>query len=137
MPWYGWVILLAGGLLAMAALTFRALRASRRGRRFLALPMRDKLRFGRLLLRDPEVGWPAKLTLVLLVGYLAMPFDLIPDFIPVIGQLDDIAISFAAIALLILAVPREQFERALARAELEAKEAAALRALPVDADRDA
>jgi uncharacterized membrane protein YkvA (DUF1232 family) len=41
------------------------------------------------LLTDPAVSRPRKLMLVLLIGYLAMPFDLIPDFIPVAGQLDD------------------------------------------------
>jgi uncharacterized membrane protein YkvA (DUF1232 family) len=31
----------------------------------------------------------AKLSLALLLGYLALPFDLVPDFIPVAGQVDD------------------------------------------------
>lgn len=41
------------------------------------------------LLRDPRVPRRSKLILAALVAYLAMPFDLVPDFIPVVGQLDD------------------------------------------------
>ncbi|MBA4181207.1 MAG: hypothetical protein C0506_11515 [Anaerolinea sp.] len=121
MPWYGWLILGLGAFVAVAALALRTLRASARGRRFLALGTRAKLRFGRLLLADPRVGLPGKLTLLVLVGYLALPFDIIPDFIPVIGQLDDVAVVFVAIAILILAVPRDRFEAALSQAEDEAK----------------
>jgi uncharacterized membrane protein YkvA (DUF1232 family) len=43
----------------------------------------------RRLLSDPRVSRGRKLLLLALVGYLAMPVDLIPDFIPVAGQLDD------------------------------------------------
>lgn len=121
MPWYGWVILGIGAFIALAAIALRILRASSRGRRFLALGTRAKLRFGRLLLADPDVGLPGKLTLLVLVGYLALPFDIIPDFIPVIGQLDDVAMIFVAVAILILAVPRERFEAALLQAEQEAE----------------
>ena len=49
------------------------------------------------LLRDPRVPRRRKLILAALVGYLALPFDLVPDFIPVAGQLDDALI--AALAL--------------------------------------
>ena len=41
------------------------------------------------LARDPRVPRRRKLVLLGLVGYLALPFDLIPDFITVAGQLDD------------------------------------------------
>ena len=44
------------------------------------------------LLRDPGVPRRKKLLLVALAGYLALPFDLVPDFIPVAGQLDDVLI---------------------------------------------
>ena len=43
----------------------------------------------RRLLRDDRVPRRRKLLLGVLVGYLAMPIDLVPDFIPVAGQLDD------------------------------------------------
>jgi uncharacterized membrane protein YkvA (DUF1232 family) len=50
------------------------------------------------LLRDDRVPRRAKVALGLVVPYLALPFDLIPDFIPVLGQLDD--------AVLVLGVMR-------------------------------
>jgi uncharacterized membrane protein YkvA (DUF1232 family) len=49
------------------------------------------------LLRDPRVPRRKKLVLVALAGYLALPFDLIPDFIPVAGQLDDVVIVALAL----------------------------------------
>ena len=44
------------------------------------------------LLGDPRVPRRKKALLVALAGYLALPFDLVPDFIPVAGQLDDVVI---------------------------------------------
>jgi uncharacterized membrane protein YkvA (DUF1232 family) len=75
------------------------------GRRELA---RDLVRFipdcivlVKRLLTDPRVPRRGKLLLGLLVGYLALPFDLVPDFIPVAGQLDDaVVIALALRALL-------------------------------------
>jgi uncharacterized membrane protein YkvA (DUF1232 family) len=43
----------------------------------------------RRLLHDPRVPRRRKLALAAMVGYLLMPFDLVPDFVPVAGQLDD------------------------------------------------
>jgi uncharacterized membrane protein YkvA (DUF1232 family) len=42
------------------------------------------------LLRDPRVSRRKKALLLALAGYLALPFDLVPDFIPIAGQLDDV-----------------------------------------------
>ena len=57
------------------------------------LPLKSKLRLAKLLLSDKRVPWYAKAIIPTLVLYLAMPLDIIPDFIPVLGQLDDILIA--------------------------------------------
>jgi uncharacterized membrane protein YkvA (DUF1232 family) len=44
------------------------------------------------LLADSRVPRRRKLILAGLIGYLALPFDLVPDFIPVAGQLDDVLV---------------------------------------------
>jgi uncharacterized membrane protein YkvA (DUF1232 family) len=62
------------------------------------------------LLRDPRVPRRAKVAIALLVPYLAMPFDLIPDFIPVAGQLDDAILVAAAIAYVARSAGREVIE---------------------------
>ena len=49
------------------------------------------------LLADQRVPRRRKVLLALLVGYLLMPVDLIPDFIPVAGQLDDVIVAALAI----------------------------------------
>ena len=41
------------------------------------------------LLRDRRLPWRTRLLVAALIPYLAMPFDLVPDFVPVAGQLDD------------------------------------------------
>src|SRR5919198_417711 len=66
-----------------------ALLGHRAAARELAAFVPDCLVLFRRLLRDPRVPRRAKLALAVLVAYLALPFDLVPDFIPVAGQLDD------------------------------------------------
>jgi uncharacterized membrane protein YkvA (DUF1232 family) len=62
------------------------------------------------LLADPRVPRRAKLALALLVPYLALPFDLVPDFVPVAGQLDDAILVAAAIAYVARTAGREVVE---------------------------
>jgi uncharacterized membrane protein YkvA (DUF1232 family) len=62
------------------------------------------------LLGDPRVPRRAKLAIGLLVPYLAMPFDLIPDFIPVAGQLDDAILVAATIAYVARRAGRDVIE---------------------------
>jgi len=51
--------------------------------------MPDAVRLLSRLSRDRGLSWPIRVRLVLLVGYLAVPIDLVPDFIPVLGYADD------------------------------------------------
>ena len=87
----GWALAALGiALLAYgAAVAALALRGRRSDARALAGLIPDCLVLVKRLLRDPRVPRARKLMLALLVAYLAMPVDLVPDFIPVAGQLDD------------------------------------------------
>jgi uncharacterized membrane protein YkvA (DUF1232 family) len=68
--------------------------------RALATFIPDCLVLVRGLVGDPRVPSSRKLLLGALIAYLAMPFDLVPDFIPVAGQLDDaIIVAFVLRAL--------------------------------------
>lgn len=59
------------------------------------------------LTRDPRVPARSKATLLLLGGYLALPFDIVPDFIPVAGQIDDIMVIAFALDQIVNRVPPE------------------------------
>jgi uncharacterized membrane protein YkvA (DUF1232 family) len=72
-----------------AALAGLLLAGRRRDARELATFIPDCMVLFRALLRDPRVPARRKVLLAALVAYLAMPIDLVPDFIPVAGQLDD------------------------------------------------
>ncbi len=55
--------------------------------------------------RHPKTPWYAKALAVLIIGYALSPIDLIPDFIPVLGYLDDLILIPAGIALLVRIIP--------------------------------
>jgi uncharacterized membrane protein YkvA (DUF1232 family) len=63
-----------------------------------------------LAVKDPRVPWCAKIFAVLIIAYALSPIDLIPDFVPVIGYLDDLIIIPARIVLLIKMIPKEVME---------------------------
>lgn len=58
----------------------------------IAAKLKMELRFYQCLLRHPQTPLIAKTCLWLAIGYLLLPFDLIPDFLPIIGQLDELVI---------------------------------------------
>jgi uncharacterized membrane protein YkvA (DUF1232 family) len=55
--------------------------------------------------RDPRVPWPAKAVAVCVAAYALSPVDLIPDFVPVLGYLDDLILVPLGIALAVRLVP--------------------------------
>lgn len=58
-----------------------------------------------LAYKDPRVPWYAKVVIALVVAYTLSPIDLIPDFIPVLGYLDDLVIAPLGIALALKMIP--------------------------------
>ena len=58
-----------------------------------------------LAYRDPRVPWYAKAVTAIVVGYAFSPIDLIPDFIPVLGYLDDLVLVPLGIALALRLIP--------------------------------
>jgi uncharacterized membrane protein YkvA (DUF1232 family) len=60
-----------------------------------------------LAYRDPRVPWYAKVLLAVILAYALSPIDLIPDFIPVIGYLDDLVIIPAGVFLALKLIPGE------------------------------
>jgi uncharacterized membrane protein YkvA (DUF1232 family) len=90
-PLWQWLILgVVVSLVVYAAAVLALVAAGRRtDAAALARFIPDCVVLVRRLCADPRVAWWRKALLVFLIAYLAMPFDLVPDFIPVAGQLDD------------------------------------------------
>lgn len=99
-----WLLIAAGLALAIYAACVAALviAGRRQDARALAGFIPDCIVLFRRLLADDRVPRRRKLLLGALIGYLAMPIDLVPDFIPVAGQLDDAIL----VALVLRAVLR-------------------------------
>lgn len=66
--------------------------------------------------RHPEVPWVAKLVIGLVVAYALSPIDLVPDFIPVLGWLDDLVLIPFGLWLAIRLIPPDIWRACQARA---------------------
>ena len=67
--------------------------------------------------RDPRTPWVAKVLAACVVAYALSPIDLIPDFVPVLGYLDDLILVPAGIALAIRLIPGAVLDDCRARAQ--------------------
>jgi uncharacterized membrane protein YkvA (DUF1232 family) len=67
--------------------------------------------------RDPRVPWYAKALAMAVAAYALSPIDLIPDFIPLVGYLDDLVIVPLGIWLVVSLIPGEVMAECRARAD--------------------
>jgi uncharacterized membrane protein YkvA (DUF1232 family) len=107
-----WLGVALGATIALWSLLVVALLLLGRGRdaREVARFIPDCIVLFKRLLRDPRVPRRAKIAIALLVPYLALPLDLIPDFIPIAGQVDDAILVAAVIAYVARSAGREVIE---------------------------
>ncbi|HEX5369231.1 MAG TPA: DUF1232 domain-containing protein [Dehalococcoidia bacterium] len=78
-----------------------------------------RLRLVAALMRDERIPRAVRLIPPLLVLYLAMPIDIVPDFIPVLGQLDDVLVAIVAIGLIVKFAPVNVIESHITALEAE------------------
>jgi uncharacterized membrane protein YkvA (DUF1232 family) len=123
MPVWLWAVACVVTLLVLFALAgwwlMRRLSADSRALvgRIGRLPWRAKGRLALALVRDPRVPLWLRILIPALVLYLALPIDIIPDFIPVLGHLDDVLIALVVVAVVLRFTPRDLLEAHLARLE--------------------
>ncbi|MDZ4712857.1 MAG: YkvA family protein [bacterium] len=87
----------------------------------LSYKIKKEIAVYRLLLNDARTPRSAKILLGVAIGYFFLPFDLIPDFIPVIGHLDDAIIIPSLILLALKIIPKELHEECRNKVEDENK----------------
>ncbi len=103
MGWWELSIIAAVGILLFSAVALAIVRSKVKRKpykNFMDLNMRRKLTFIKLVARDRRVPLYVKAIPFFLVLYLISPIDIIPDFIPVLGFLDDFVISLLALFLI-------------------------------------
>lgn len=70
-----------------------------------------------LAFKDKQTPWYAKVFATVTVVYALSPIDLIPDFIPILGYLDDVIILPALVAVTVRLIPKDVFARYRAESE--------------------
>ena len=95
------------------------------GRRLIAPQATRRIRVYLLalwkLFRHPETPRAARWIAIAVIAYAVSPIDLIPDFIPVLGQLDDLILIPLGIALAVRLTPKPLWAAMLQQAELSAE----------------
>ena len=101
----------------MLAVTTWRVAAINRARQWARIVKRD-VHAIYLAARDPRVPWYVRMLALCIAGYAVSPFDLIPDFIPVVGLLDDVIVVPLGIVLVLRLIPPDIMaeHRALAEA---------------------
>jgi uncharacterized membrane protein YkvA (DUF1232 family) len=100
-------------------------------RRIGKLDFGDKLSLAGSLFTDPRIPVITRILAVALVVYLASPIDLIPDFIPFIGLVDDLLIVMIGAGFILRTVPRELIEEHVERFEyIEGESRPSTKSLP-------
>ena len=72
-----------------------------------------------LAARDPRTPWYARAVAVMVAAYALSPIDLIPDFVPILGYLDDLILIPLGIALVLRMIPVTVMEDCRERARVE------------------
>jgi uncharacterized membrane protein YkvA (DUF1232 family) len=85
--------------------------------RIQSLPFTAKLNLAGALLPDSRIPLGARAVVPALVLYLMLPLDIVPDFIPVLGQLDDLLVAVGAVCVLLRFTPRPVLEEHLSALE--------------------
>jgi uncharacterized membrane protein YkvA (DUF1232 family) len=107
--WPIWLAVVAGALAILVTVAALSVRGGRRAALIeLARLVPLCLALLRDLIRDPAVPRRAKIAPALAVAYLLVPIDLVPDFVPVLGHLDDALIIGWAIRHLVAAAGRDR-----------------------------
>jgi uncharacterized membrane protein YkvA (DUF1232 family) len=75
--------------------------------RTIAGSVKEKVSYYRRVLRDPRTPFLAKVLLWAALGYALTPIDIIPDFIPVLGHLDDLVIVPMLIFAALWMIPKD------------------------------
>ena len=113
------VLVVVGVLSVTAFVLWRSVGPDDRAllKRIHRLPVRRKLRLAGALMRDGRIPLRLRAIPPGLVLYLASPLDLIPDFIPVVGLLDDALVGIVGIGLLVRFTPRSVLDEQITRLE--------------------
>ncbi len=77
--------------------------------------LKFEIKVYKLLLNDIRTPKLSKILLGLAIAYALFPFDLIPDFVPVIGHIDDMVIVPTLILIALTIIPKEVYEESKMR----------------------